>query len=275
MRAGFILPGGTSPRQLEQAIAAEGAGWDAVVVWEAGYGVDPWSLLAAIAVRTERVRLGTILTPAPWRRPWKLASQVATVDQLSGGRAFVTLGLGALSDDLTQTGEVTDRRERAARMDETIDILRTLWGGRREFHGEHYDVMCPDWLLDAARPVQQPPPIWVAGAWPRPKSMRRAARCDGILPEYDEQRLGGREGSPDDVRDLRAWLGDNGARDDIDVVGEGETPADDPAAAAAQVAPWATAGCTWWMETRWGSAGSIDDRLAAVDERIAAGPPRK
>ena len=267
MRAGFILPGGTSPKQLEQALAAEAAGWDAVVVWEAGYGVDPWGLLAAVAVRTERVRLGTILTPAPWRRPWKLASQVATVDQLSGGRAFVTLGLGALADDLPQTGEVTDRRERAERLDESIDVLRALWAGEREHHGQHYDVVCSDWLLDAARPVQQPVPIWVAAAWPRPKSMRRAARCDGVVPEYDRHRLGDRKGRPDDVRDLRAWLQDNGARPDIDVVGEGETPADDPDAAAAQVAPWAEAGCTWWMETRWGSAGD-------VDERIAAGPPR-
>ena len=118
----------------------------------------PWGLLAAIAARTERVRLGTILTPAPWRRPWKLASQVATVDQLSGGRAFVTLGLGALSDDLPQTGEITDRRERAERLDETIDVMQALWAGEREYHGEVYDVTCPDWLLDAARPVQAADP---------------------------------------------------------------------------------------------------------------------
>ena len=274
MRAGFILPGGTAPKQLEQALAAEAAGWDAVVVWEAGYGVDPWGLLAAIAARTERVRLGTILTPAPWRRPWKLASQVATVDQLSGGRAFVTLGLGALSDDLPQTGEITDRRERAERLDETIDVMRALWSGEREYHGKVYDVTCADWLLDAARPVQQPIPIWVAAVWPRPKSMRRGARCDGVVPEYDARRLGGRAGTPDDVRDLRAWLRDNRAGADIDVVGEGETPAGDPAAAAAKVAAWAEAGCTWWMETRWGSASSIDERLEVVDERIAAGPPR-
>ena len=75
----------------------EDFGWDGVFVWEAGYGVDAWSLLAAMAVRTGRVMLGTLLTPLPWRRPWKVASQVATLDQLSGGRAILTVGLGAIS----------------------------------------------------------------------------------------------------------------------------------------------------------------------------------
>ena len=87
MRYGVVLPGGTAPEQLDQAVLAEQAGWDAVFTWEAAYGVDAWSLLAAIAVRTGRIRLGTMLTPLPWRRPWKVASQVATLDQLSGGRA--------------------------------------------------------------------------------------------------------------------------------------------------------------------------------------------
>ena len=71
MRAGVILPGGTSVQQLEQAMAAEEAGWDAVFVWEVAYGVDAWSLLSAIAARTSRVRLGTVLTPLPWRRPYQ------------------------------------------------------------------------------------------------------------------------------------------------------------------------------------------------------------
>ena len=95
MRYGVILPGGTAPQQLEMARLAEQAGWGGVFVWEGTYGVDAWSLLAAMAVRTERVRLGTLLSPLPWRRPWNLASQAATVDQLSGGRAIVTVGLGA------------------------------------------------------------------------------------------------------------------------------------------------------------------------------------
>src|SRR6201997_4474758 len=113
MRAGVVLPGGTANQQLEQAVAAEQAGWDGVFVWEAGYGVDAWTLLAAMAQRTTRVRLGTMLTPLPWRRPWKLASQAVTLDQLSNGRAILAVGLGAVDTELGNTGEVTDRRLRA------------------------------------------------------------------------------------------------------------------------------------------------------------------
>src|SRR5215467_12256676 len=111
MRFGFVLPGGPVRLQVEQAMLADSAGWDAIFVWEAGYGPDAWTLLAAMAERTSKVRLGTMLTPLPWRRPWKLASQVATLDELSGGRAILAVGLGAT--DLGSWGEVTDRRERA------------------------------------------------------------------------------------------------------------------------------------------------------------------
>ena len=61
------------------------------------------------------VKLGTLLTPLPWRRPWKVASQVATVDELSGGRAILTVGLGAVVTDLPLTGEELDRDVRARR----------------------------------------------------------------------------------------------------------------------------------------------------------------
>lgn len=272
MRSGVVLPGGTATQQLAQAVLAEEAGWDGVFVWEAAYGVDAWSLLAAMAARTTRVRLGTLLTPLPWRRPWKLASQVATLDQLSGGRATVTVGLGAVDTFLPSTGEVVDRRERAARMDEGIDLMRTLWAGGREYHGEHYSYWVGRSDLGAvARPVQDRIPIWVAGAWPRPKSMRRVLRCDGVVPEW---HLDGRDGTPDDVRQMRSWLSERGAADTLDVIAEGETPADDPAAATGRVAPWAEAGCTWWLETRWEMPHESDERMREVAERIAAGPPR-
>src|SRR5438034_7709652 len=156
MRAGVVLPGGTANQQLEQAVAAEQAGWDGVFVWEAGYGVDAWTLLAAMAARTSRVRLGTMLTPLPWRRPWKVASQVATLDQLSGGRAILTVGLGSLLGDLPRTDEVTELRERADLLDEGIGLVRGLLTGGREHHGRHYRFECEqDDQLDVARPEQE------------------------------------------------------------------------------------------------------------------------
>ena len=266
----MILPGGTAVDQLEQAIAAEQAGWDGVFVWEAPYGVDAWVLLAAIAARTRRIRLGTLLTPLPWRRPWKVASQVATLDQLSAGRAILTVGLGAA--DLPSAGEVTDLRERAERLDEGIDLIRTLWAGGHRFQGRHYQYETTRAeFAEVAKPVQQRIPIWVVGAWPSPKSMRRVLRCDGIVPQY---HLGGRDGTPDDVRHLRAWLTEQHARPELDVVAEGETPADDPAAASACAASWAQAGCTWWLETRWEMPHHSPERLRQVHDRINAGPPR-
>src|SRR3984885_7287990 len=129
MRYGIVLPGATTAEQLGQSVLAEHSGWDGVFVWEAAYGVDAWSLLAAMAVRTGRVRLGTMLTPLPWRRPWKVASQVATLDQISGGRAVLGVGVGALGTDLPDTSEATGLAERAAMLDEGIDLIRGVGNG--------------------------------------------------------------------------------------------------------------------------------------------------
>jgi alkanesulfonate monooxygenase SsuD/methylene tetrahydromethanopterin reductase-like flavin-dependent oxidoreductase (luciferase family) len=278
MRYGFVLPGGTAAEQLEQAVLADQAGWDGVFVWEAAYGVDAWSLLAAMAVRTTRVRLGTMLTPLPWRRPWKVAGQVVTLDQLSGGRAILAVGLGAVDAALGDTGEETDRRVRAERLDEGIDLIAGLWQGRRRFAGRHYriDLEARGDLDSIANPVQRPRiPIWVVGAWPRPRSMRRVLRCDGILPAVMADGGGFRETRPEDVTAMLAWLEEQGGvRPGFDVVTEGETPAGDPAAAADRVAGWAEAGCTWWLETRWQLGPDSTERPRKTRERLEAGPPR-
>ncbi len=273
MRSGFILPGGSAREQLELAILAERCGWDGVFVWEAAYGVDAWSLLAAMAASTTRVSLGTLLTPLPWRRPWKVASQVATVDQLSRGRVILTVGLGAVTTDLPRTGETEELRERAELLDEGIELIRTLWQGGSRYQGRHYsyqegEVQGHD-LSQMAQPVQARIPIWVVGVWPRPKSMRRVLACQGIVPQYD---LGGREPAPEDARRLREWLSANGAPD-IDVIAEGNTPADDPVAATGAVRPWESAGCSWWLESRWELPHHSRERLDEVRQRLLAGPP--
>jgi alkanesulfonate monooxygenase SsuD/methylene tetrahydromethanopterin reductase-like flavin-dependent oxidoreductase (luciferase family) len=262
LRCGAVLAGGTATEQLELALLAEQAGWDGVFVWEAAYGPDAWSMLAAIAARTSRVRLGTMLTPLPWRRPWKVASQVATLDQLSGGRAILAVGVGALDTDLPDTGEVTGLSDRAALMDEGIDLIRTLWDGGGSFHGAHYRYQTGRLDLSAAAaPVQDRIPIWVVGVWPAPKSMRRALRCDGVIPQYRTA-----EPAPEHAAAVRAWLTEQGVPAGFDVIADGETSASDPDTAAATAAGWAAAGCTWWLETRWQARDQMRGRLGA-------GPP--
>lgn len=271
IRCGAILPGGSATEQLEQAVLAEATGWDGVFVWEAAYGVDAWSLLAAMAVRTTRVTIGTVLTPLPWRRPWKVASQAATVDQLSGGRVVVTVGIGAVMDDLPSTGEETGVKERAEHLDEGIDLMRTLWEGGTSYHGRFYDYDAGplDELASMGAPVRPRVPIWVVGVWPRPKSMRRALRCEGVVPQYG----GTDDATPEHARAVRAWLDARGGSA-IDLTAEGATPADDPESAGAVVAGWAEAGCTWWLETNWEMPHGTPERMRQVRDRLAAGPPR-
>jgi hypothetical protein len=100
--------------------------------------------------------------------------------------------------------------------------------------------------------------------------MRRVLRCDGVIPQWStrDHRAG-----PDDVRAIRAWLAENGGRPELDVIAEGETPADDPAAAKETVRAWADAGATWWLEERWSAFDEGLEESRTVRERIAAGPP--
>jgi alkanesulfonate monooxygenase SsuD/methylene tetrahydromethanopterin reductase-like flavin-dependent oxidoreductase (luciferase family) len=274
MRYGVILPGGTAIEQLEQAELAEEHGWDGVFVWEAAYGVDAWTLLGAMAARTRRVMLGTLLTPLPWRRPWKVASELATLDQLSAGRAILTVGLGAVGTDLPSTGEVTDLRGRADLLDEGIDLVRTLLTGGTRHEGTHYryDGAARGDLVSAVRPSRERVPIWVVGAWPRPKSMARVLRCDGVVPQYSPAE--GEDPQPADASAVRAWLDERGAGG-TDLISEGETPADDPVTASDRVAAWEDAGCTWWLETRWQLAPGEPARVREATERIIGGPPRR
>lgn len=153
-------------------------------------------------------------------------------------------------------------------MDEGIDLMRTLWRGGREFTGRHYTYTTErDDLHEALGAPRAEIPIWVVGLWPRPRSMRRVLRCDGILPAYD-----GPDWGPDRLREVRDWLADR-ADHPIDIVSEGETTTD-AAEATDTVQPWAEAGATWWMETRWDMPHHSPERMRQVRERIAAGPPR-
>src|SRR5439155_20437784 len=135
MRFGIVINAG-DPREMAQLAAeAEAAGWDGVFYYDAiaignAEMYDPWVVLAAMAMRTERVRLGLIVAAPARRRPWKLAQETMTIDRLSGGRLILPVGLGTTDDSgFGGVGEPTEANTRAELLDETVAIPDGLWSG--------------------------------------------------------------------------------------------------------------------------------------------------
>lgn len=267
MKSGFLVSVGDPREAAGLAAAAEDAGWDGVFTWDgvaigAGDIYDPWVVMAAMAMRTERVTLGAVVTPPSRRRPWKLARETMTVDRLSGGRLVLPVGLGALDDQaFGNVGEPTESRTRAELLDETLDILGGLWSGESfGFEGRHYRF-AP--MTFRPTPVQSPRiPIWVVAIATADRSMQRAIRWDGLVSQVADA------GGLDPVttwldRERPTWRTDG-----FELVAQGSTPPD-PAAAREIVEPWARAGATWWIDADWEGA-TIESQRA----RIAAGPPR-
>jgi len=259
---------------------AERAGWDALFVWDhvvhdknrrrgKPFG-DPWMLLTAAALATERLKLGTLVTPVARRRPEQLARQVATLDSLSGGRVIFGAGLGGpIEDEFGSFGEPTDPVVLAERLDEGLDLLARYWSGQPVDHrGQHYQVRDVT-LLPAT--VQRPrPPVWIAGYWPNRRPIRRAARWDGVVPLFDTARHGVTP-SVEQVRELVAYVDGLRAAGPFEVVVGGVSPGD-AASARKVVGPLAEAGATWWDERQL-QAGRDLDTLDAVLRRVEQGPP--
>jgi alkanesulfonate monooxygenase SsuD/methylene tetrahydromethanopterin reductase-like flavin-dependent oxidoreductase (luciferase family) len=283
MRCGFVMAYGDARAAAELAPLAEEHGWDGFFVWESIWGIDAWAMLAAAAMTTTRIRLGTMLTPLPRRRPWDVAGQTSTVDNLSNGRVILAVGLGVSGEERFWLFEDDPgRRVRAELLDESLAMLQHLWQDRPfAFEGKHYRSRVIAELNPPAPPppVQQPRiPTWVVGAWPRPRSMRRAALQDGWLPAYAPVDATSRvELTPDLLAEGVEWIrkerADHGlAMEGYDIVAEGVTAAD-AASAAEVVRPWADAGATWWIEADW---STMEPRAARAnaERRLIAGPPR-
>ena len=237
----FVPPFGplADPRVLaDLAERAEDGGWDGVFLWDhvlyrdpATHVLDPWTALAAMAVRTSRVRLGALVTPLARRRVQVLARQVAALDLLSGGRMVVGAGLGLDSSggELSRFGEELDDRARAAMLDERLEVLAALLSGE--------EVRSP--LADGVRflptPVQPRVPVWVGARWPHRAPLRRAARWDGVFPiDLDDPAV---------LPELLAVVAEHRtATSPFDVVVQGTAgePAD-------RLAQWEEAGATWWV----------------------------
>jgi alkanesulfonate monooxygenase SsuD/methylene tetrahydromethanopterin reductase-like flavin-dependent oxidoreductase (luciferase family) len=148
---------------VDLAVEAEAAGWDGVFVWDhvareedpSVPATDPWIAVAGMAARTQRVRLGIMVTPLARRRPWKVAREAVALDALCGGRFTLGVGLGGGAQaEFAAFGEDPDPRVRADRLDEGLAILDGLWSGEPfSFEGEHHRVSGAQFL---PRAVQEP-----------------------------------------------------------------------------------------------------------------------
>jgi alkanesulfonate monooxygenase SsuD/methylene tetrahydromethanopterin reductase-like flavin-dependent oxidoreductase (luciferase family) len=231
------------------AADAEAAGWDGFFVWDHLLGdptwrtpmVDPWISLAAVAVATQRIRLGALVTAVPRRRPWQLARETTTLDLLSGGRLVVGVGLGNPAEaEFAHFGEDGDIRRRARLLDEGLAVMDGLWSGQPfAFDGEEYHVRETVFL---PTPVQRPrPPVWVAVHGANRGPVRRAARWDGAFPEDPS----GRRLTPDSVALLLADISQQrkiAGPYEMVIAGQSGELAD------GELTAYEEAGVTWWLE---------------------------
>lgn len=282
MKYGLALPNagvaGDARTLAEFASVAEQAGWDGVFLEDYithhsasdAPTYDPWVALAVMALRTERILLGTSVTPLTRRRPWKVAREAVTLDHLSNGRLILGVGLGDLGDPgFAKVGEEIDNWRRAKMLDEALDIVMGLWSGEPfSYHGTYYSL---DEVTFLPTPVQKPRiPIWVGGNSPHRGPLLRAARWDGFC--------GGKENdgtnwlfTPDELRELKAFFESHRTTSaPFDIVIGGNERGDDPERERASIKALAEAGATWWVEYVTPSIGGVD----AMRERIKGGPLR-
>lgn len=248
----------------EIAATADAAGWDGFFIWDHMSPVfypgmleptaDTTVALTAIALATQRLRFGTMVTPLARRRVHKVAREFATLDQLSSGRALLGVGLGVPPEtEYEAFGENGSGRARAQTLDESIEVLTRIWSGDPvDYDGDHLHVHTGPLL---PTPLQRPRvPIWVAATWPSTDGpFRRAARYDGVFPLGPDPNV---FLTPDEIAEVRAKIGRDDPGFDIAV---NPGPRGDPDA-------FAHAGATWWIETYF----TKDSALGRAKE----GPPR-
>jgi alkanesulfonate monooxygenase SsuD/methylene tetrahydromethanopterin reductase-like flavin-dependent oxidoreductase (luciferase family) len=236
----------SEPRVVaELAARAEARGWEGFFVWDhvkyrapVRRVADPWVTLAAVAMVTERVRIGPMVTPLARRRPHQVARETVTLDRLSDGRLTLGVGLGSMRTgefDPAEFGEEGDARVRARVLDEGLERLAAYWSGEFE---------------PAA--LQSPRiPVWVASRWPNRRPLQRAARWDGLFP-VDVPDPAALSELAAEIRELRGADADQ----PFDLV------VTNPPGTAPE--PWAEAGATWCL-TGFGPEPTRAEVEAAID----------
>jgi alkanesulfonate monooxygenase SsuD/methylene tetrahydromethanopterin reductase-like flavin-dependent oxidoreductase (luciferase family) len=278
LRRGLAVPCFTADPAdiIGLGLAAEQGGFDGFFLWDhlthddRGDGppvLDLWPLLAVLATQTSQIRLGTLITPVPRRRPWQLAKETVTVDRLSGGRLVLGVGIGSpVYGDFGIFHEPTSGRVRAGLLDEGLEVLTGLWTGQRfAFSGEHFTV---EPVRFRPVPVQQPRiPIWVGGVLPARGPVRRACRWDGMVPLVRHGSGETGRASAGDIAAVRdqARLA-RGSADGFDLVVWADLE-QEPGEVAGLAPDYVAAGATWWVESAESGPGWLDQ----ATERVARG----
>jgi alkanesulfonate monooxygenase SsuD/methylene tetrahydromethanopterin reductase-like flavin-dependent oxidoreductase (luciferase family) len=255
----------------ELACDAEAAGWDGVFLWDhvnwtdMGFHADPWIALGIIAMRTERILIGTGITPIARRRPTKLAREILTLHQISNGRFVFGAGSGLWPSEFDDLGDCGDLKVRAEMLDEGLELLQALWSGEPVAHqGNHYQATAQSFAAPGTRPQI---PIWLGATWPNRKPFRRAARFDGVMAinqDFSEPL------STQNVRDIAELTAAHRDSDEPFEILCPLTTSDDAQADLARAQEYEAAGATWWMDSVFPAVEPLESARA----RIRRGPPR-
>ncbi len=187
-RGVLVYAKGGRPRvelNWQMAETAERIGYDSVWVGDSITSkprLEPMAVMAALAARTHRVKIGTAVMLNALRHPVHLAHSIATIDNISGGRIVLGLGAGRSNNQMFVDEHAivgVPITERADRMEESIDVLRMLWSQDNVSHPEGYYPL-NDVTLEP-RPVQEQVPIWLSSNWVQRGLKRVAAQGDGWI----------------------------------------------------------------------------------------------
>ena len=278
MKFGVVTSFGGIHDYIEMARQAEAHGWDGIFAWDdicigSREVFDPWVTLGAMATVTERITLGAMVFSLARRRPWKVARETLTLDNLSNGRLVIPVGFGGEWDGGYSRVNTDDpaRKLRAQKLDECLAILEKAWTGEPfDFHGTHYQATN---LEFRPCPIQQPRiPVWTVGAWPHQKSLARSARWDGIIAvDMSPGATPGGDLSAETIAEIKGWMeAHRTASNPFEIVVEGVTDGADVDGTRDRLLPLAQAGATWWIESRWDE----QETAASLLKRIREGPPQ-
>ena len=225
--------------------AAEQAGfyaflsWDHYMLPDGPETLDAWSILGYLAGQTDTIKLGTVVTPIPFRPPAQLAKIVASVDHLSGGRTILGVGAGWHQPEFDGFSNWGTPGQRVTRTSEALELITRLWTGEKvSFEGKAYNS---DGAIISPVPTQKPfPPMWFGVRGPRMLDL--AARyADAWIPTNISPEL--YEDGLKKLREKRSELGINtslkGALQNFDVYTESEP-------CVATINSYAASGCEYY-----------------------------